>query len=92
MNHAPRPCVPPNAGCLKVVCGCGFRFVAVGLVLGLRVPFLNGTAGSKFIVRPMTATLIRKGVAMDLQFIKNRRLIVRKRSPQPHTVWKSTEE
>ena len=48
----------------------------VTLWMGLQIPSLNGTSGSKFIVRPMSATLIRDGVAMDLQFIKNRRLIV----------------
>ena len=46
------------------------------------VPFLNGTDGSKFIVRPMSAALIRDGTTMDLQFIKNRRLIVQEREPQ----------
>ena len=44
--------------------------------MGPRVPSLNGTDGSKLIVRPMAATLIRDGVAMGLQFIKNVRLIV----------------
>ena len=46
------------------------------------VPFLNGPDGSKFIVRPMAATLISDGVAMGLQFIKNVRLIVPEREPQ----------
>ena len=50
------------------------------------VPFLNGTDGSKFIVRPIAATLIRDGVAMGLQFIKNHRLIVQERDPQPGLV------
>ena len=39
-------------------------------------PIPERHGGSKFIVRPMAATLIGDGVAMDLQFIKNRRLIV----------------
>ena len=51
--------------------------------MGPQVPSLNGTSGSKFIVRPMSATLMRDGVAMGLQFIKNRRLIVQERDPQP---------
>ena len=51
--------------------------------LGLQIPSLNGTDGSKFIVRPIPATLIRDGVAMGLQFIKNRRLIVQERDLQP---------
>ena len=51
--------------------------------MGLQVPFLNGSDGSKFIVRPMEATLIRDGVAIGLQFIKNHRLIVQKRDLQP---------
>ena len=34
------------------------------------------TDDSKFIVRPITATHIRDGVAMGFQFIMNRRLIV----------------
>ena len=37
---------------------------------------VNGTDGSNFIVRPMAATLINDGVAIGLQFSKNRRLIV----------------
>ena len=64
------------------ICRGGFRGG-----LGLRVPSPNGTAGSKFIVRPMTATLIKDGVAMDLQFIKNRRLIVLGRGTQPQTAY-----
>ena len=55
---------------------------------GLKVPSPNGTAGSKFIVQPMTATLIRDGVAMGIQFIKNRRLIVRGWNHQPKLPWK----
>ena len=54
--------------------------------LGLRVPPLNGTADSKFIVRPMEATLIGDDVAMGLQFIKNRRLIVQGQEPQSQTI------
>ena len=53
--------------------------------MGLLVLPLNGSAGSKFIVRPMKATLIRDGVAMGLQFIKNRRLIVQGQDQQPQT-------
>ena len=56
---------------------------------GLMVPSTNGTAGSKFIVQPMTATLIRDGVAMGIQFIKNRRLIVRGWNHQPELHEKS---
>ena len=50
---------------------------------GLRILSPNGTAGSKFIVRSLAATLIKDGVARGLQFIKNRRLIVRGQNPQP---------
>ena len=39
---------------------------------------VNGTDGSKLIVRTMAATLINDGVAIVLQFAKNRRLIVYK--------------
>ena len=51
----------------------GFRSVigAFGAGLGLRGLPVNATDCSKFIVRPMTATLIRDGVAIGLQFIKN---------------------
>ena len=45
-------------------------------------PFLNGTDACKFIVRPIEATLIKDGVAMGLQFIKNVRLIVQERDTQ----------
>ena len=51
--------------------------------VGAAGPSLNGTSGSKFIVRPMSATLMRDCVAMGLQFIKNRRLIVQERDLQP---------
>ena len=36
----------------------------------------------------MAATLIGDGVAMDLQFIKNRRLIVRDRGLHPKLPWR----
>ena len=60
---------------------------AVGIV-----PKWHG--GSKFIVQPMTATLIKDGVAMGFQFIKNRRLIVWERYPQPKlpNEYESSEE
>ena len=59
------------------------RKLRVLRLFGAVVSVSERHGSSKFIVRPMPATLIRDGVAMGLQFIKNRRLIVQERDPQP---------
>ena len=49
---------------------------------------LNGSNGSKFIVRSVSGSAIKDGAATQLRFIKNRRLIVQEsvtHTPLAHT-------